>query len=77
MAIFDAFIKMWCLRFWLKFKSLSICKKESEDVHKIQRALIKMLTKLILVYSVRRFVIIVGIIIIIIIAIIIIIIIVW
>ena len=47
---------MPCLRFWLKFKSFSICIKESEDVPKIPRALIEMLTKFILVYSVRRFV---------------------
>ena len=56
MSIFDAFIKMWWLRFWLKFKSFSICKKESEDVPKIPRVVIEMLTKFILVYSVRRFV---------------------
>ena len=46
----DAFIKIWCWRFSLKFTSFSICKKESEDEPKIQRALIERLTKLILVY---------------------------
>ena len=47
---------IWWVRFWLKFKSFSICKKVSEGVPKVPRALIEKLTKLILVYSVRRFV---------------------
>ena len=56
MAILNVFIKMWCYRSWLKFKSFSICKKESEDEPKVPRALIGVLTKLQLVYTVWRFV---------------------
>ena len=56
MAILDAFTKMWRWKFWLKYKSFSICKKESEDVPEMRRALIQRLKKFILVYSVRRYV---------------------
>ena len=54
MAIFDAFITIFFWTLASKCRSCSICKKESEDVPKIPRALIERFTNLMLVYFVLR-----------------------